>query len=82
MGFASSIEARLQAHKTSAPTAQLIQCWPSKKVWEDAAIASISRIDCEQIGIEAFDCKDLSELTQRAEEFFALMPEPSTGWRR
>ena len=74
LGFATNVENRLKAHKTSAPTATLVKSWPSDKEWERSAIASITRIDCKYIGGEVFECGNLNELIERADVFFGIMP--------
>lgn len=75
LGYASSIEARLQAHKTSAPTAELVEVWPCKKSWEQTIIDSVTRIECVSLSGEVFDCEDLGSLLSRCSELFSLLPE-------
>lgn len=75
LGFASNIESRLAAHHTSAPTAKLIKAWPCKKIWERAIIDSVTRIDCQLIAGEVFDCISLIDLTQRCNNLFGLFPQ-------
>ena len=75
LGFAISIEARLQSHRTAAPTAELIKAWPCKRSWETAAIASVTRIECQLLSGEVFDCESLDTLVSRCDEFFAIMPK-------
>jgi len=74
LGFASNVNARLQAHRTAAPTAQLVKAWPCQKSWEVAAIASLTRQDCQLVANEVFDCNDVNELVTRGDGFFAIMP--------
>jgi hypothetical protein len=74
LGFATDVDARLQAHRTSAPTAIIVKYWPCKKTWECAAIASITRIGCISLSNEVFDCDNLDSLIERAELFFSIMP--------
>ena len=74
LGYAISIEARLQSHRTAAPTAELIKAWPCKRSWETAAIASVTRIECKLLSGEVFDCDDLDALVSRCDQFFAIMP--------
>jgi len=74
LGFAGDVGARLRAHRTAAPTAELVRSWPCRKAWEVAAIASVTREGCEFISNEVFDCDDLNTLVSRADDFFALMP--------
>ena len=74
LGFASCVKARLAAHRTSAPTAELVEAFPCKLIWERTAIDSITRIGCGAISKEVYSCDDLSALVGRATEFFALMP--------
>ena len=74
LGFATGIDARLKSHKTSAPTAILLKSWACKRIWENAAISSITRIECKLIGGEVYDCDNLNNLLARAEAFFSCMP--------
>lgn len=76
LGFALSVEARLNDHRTAAPTATILRIWPCRRSWESAAMASITRVACALIGGEVFDCDDVSSMLQRADEFFSLMPPP------
>jgi len=79
LGFASDVSARLQAHRTVAPTAALVGFWPCKRTWERAAMDSIARIGCQVIANEVFQCDGLAGLVDRGEAFFALMPRQSGG---
>ena len=76
LGFATDALARLSAHRTSAPTAQLVKAWPCHRSWEPCAITSMSRIDCRLIVNEVYECDDLAALIARGDDFFALMPSP------
>jgi len=76
LGFATDVDARLSAHKNTAPTATVIKTYPCMKVWEAAAISSITRVECKNIGGEVFECVNLKRMIQRAEEFFRIMPKP------
>lgn len=75
LGFATNVENRLKAHKTTAPTAILVKSWPSDKEWERSAIVSVTRLDCKHIGGEVFECENLDELIERANIFFGIMPK-------
>lgn len=74
VGFAGDVKARLQAHRTVAPTARLVEAWSCKRAWEQAAIDSITRAGCKLIAGEVFQCDDLAALSGRAKEFFEIMP--------
>jgi hypothetical protein len=74
LGFATDPVRRLEAHRTVSPTAQILKTWRCRLSWETVAIQSISRVDCQPIGGEVFTCTDLDALVQRADAFFALMP--------
>lgn len=74
LGFAKDPEARLASHRTAAPTAMLLRAWPCRRCWEYAAIASITREDCEALSGEVFRTFALGSLVNRGDEFFALMP--------
>lgn len=75
LGFASDVGNRLQAHRTSAPTAWIATSWPCMRSWELAAIASATRTGCQLVGGEVFDCEDLEALISRCNAFFAIMPD-------
>ena len=74
LGFSSALDSRLASYKTVSPTATLLKSYPCRAAWELAAMASITRVECKQIGQEVYDCDDLDKLVERAEQFFALMP--------
>lgn len=75
LGFASKIDARLQAHKMAAPTAKLVETWPCKRVWEYAIIDSITRSECKLLSNEVFECENIERLIESTQAFFKLMPE-------
>ncbi len=74
VGYASDIQQRLAAHRTASPTAELVKHWPCKVVWERAAIDSLTRIGCNLIANEVYNCTDIPALTERGDGFFAIMP--------
>jgi len=76
LGYADDVKQRLREHQTSAPTAQIIGQWRSKRYWEQTAIDSITREECNLVLNEVYEA-DTTELIRRAEEFFALMPSRS-----
>jgi len=75
LGFTTSVDERLAAHRTAAPTAVLSKAWPCDAAWEAAAIASATRIGCRHIANEVYQCDDLAGLIERADAFFAVMPQ-------
>jgi len=75
LGFSTNVDARLQAHRTAAPTASLIETWVCKRTWERAAMDSATKTDCQLIANEVFECGDIDNLVSRCEQFFALMPD-------
>jgi len=74
LGFTNSVESRLQAHRTAAPTAKVLRAWPCKRTWEVAVIDCITQVHCSTVGFEVFDCEKLDALIEKAETFFSLMP--------
>jgi len=77
IGYSESIQVRLSDHRTTAPTLQLLGKWPCKRVWEDAARASITRDSCQHIGGEVYDGEP-EQFIRRASAFFELMPKPQS----
>jgi len=75
LGFASNVNARLATYKTSSPSATLLKSWPCRVSWERAAMDSITRAGCSQIGIEVFTCDDLDRLVRNGDSFFKIMPK-------
>lgn len=74
LGFAVDTGARLDAHRTAAPTAVLLKAWRCKRSWEGAAIASITRAGCQLIANEVYQVDDLGALVEWGDAFFGLMP--------
>lgn len=79
LGFATDVSARLDAHRTSAPTAKLVKAWRCRRSWEIAAIASITREGCKLIMNEVFACDDLGKTVKRGDQFFGVMPNKDTA---
>ena len=77
IGFADNIDRRLVEHRTAAPTAKLLASWPCKRSWDYAAMDSITRSNCKLVLNEVYE-GEVNGFIQRAEEFFALMPNPDS----
>ena len=75
LGFSGNVDARLQAHRASAPTAYLVRMWPCKRTWERAVMDSATRTGCKLIANEVFECDDIDNLVARCGDFFSLMPD-------
>ena len=78
LGFADGVELRLAQHRTSAPTARLLKSWPCRRAWERTAIDALSAIGGALVLNEVFEFEAIDELLQRGDEFFRLLPDPST----
>lgn len=76
IGFADNVEKRLQEHKTSSPTAQLLKYWACKRSWDQAAMDSITRTGCKLIMNEVYE-GEIVDFLKRADEFFSVMPKPN-----
>lgn len=74
VGFTTEIEGRLQKHRCSAPFASVLKSWPSRRVWERAAIECVTD-GCEQLHTEVFRTVSLDAVVARAEAFFKMMPK-------
>lgn len=74
LGFAVDPNTRLKSHQTAAPTAKIIKAWPCKRVWEQAAIDSLTRLDSTHIANEVFDFGSIELMIERGNAFFDLMP--------
>lgn len=83
LGFAQSAERRLDVHRVSSPTAELVKTWRCKRTWEQTAIDSVTREGCRKIGkvigAEVFDTEDLPAVVDRANSFFSIMPHIQGG---
>ena len=81
-GFSNNWQTRLQAHKTTAPTADVVKVWPCKRSWEVAAMDAISRNE-QQIGgdkSEVYDVKSVEMVIERGNKFFSMMPALDNGY--
>lgn len=77
LGFAVDVQERLGQHRTACPTARVLKHWPCRRTWEQAAIDSVTRVGCELVANEVFDCPEPDALVERADQFFSGMPEPN-----
>jgi hypothetical protein len=77
IGYADSVDQRLNEHRTAAPTAKLLKAWPCKRSWDYAAMDSITRQGCKLVLNEVYE-GDITGFLERAESFFALMPSPNS----
>jgi hypothetical protein len=75
LGFADDMAMRMAQHKTAAPTAVLVKCWPCKRSWESTVIDCLS-IDCRLILSEVYECDNVPSLVDKADRLFALLPGP------
>ncbi|WP_374394203.1 hypothetical protein [Tabrizicola sp.] len=73
LGFASSLDERMRAHRTAAPLAKLVKAWPCKLLWEKTAIESIS-YGFERLHTEVFRAAHINDVLRKCERFFDVMP--------
>lgn len=76
VGFADDVKKRFKEHQTASPTAKLIGYWHCKRAWDQAAMDSITRTDCEYVLNEVYE-GDIEGFVNRAKEFFRIMPDPT-----
>ena len=74
LGFTSNISERLRTHRCSAPFATVLETWPCHVLWEKTAIDSVTK-GCEKLYTEVFRTKDITQVKEKCDQFFALMPE-------
>lgn len=72
-GFASSLQARIDAHRTTCPHLELIKKWPCKSVYEPAAIAIAANGSAKLYGNEVYDVESIHETIDRLDKFFAML---------
>jgi hypothetical protein len=72
-GYASSLEQRMSAHRTIAPTLVLVKAWPCRELWERAALAVIENAASGRLGPEVFTVEDVCETVERLDAFFGLL---------
>jgi predicted GIY-YIG superfamily endonuclease len=77
IGYTDNLENRIKEHQTSAPTAKLIKSWRCKRAWDQAAMDSITRSDCELVLNEVYE-GDVEKFIARGNEFFNSMPDENT----
>ena len=74
VGFTSNLVSRMAAHRTVAPSAELIKTWPCKHHWEYTVIDSITRAGCVSLSNEVYDCESIECLVEQCDAFFSLLP--------
>jgi hypothetical protein len=77
LGFAENVSARLEQHRTAAPTAKLLSSWPCRRSWEGTLIECLSLRNCRLIRSEVFECDDVKELIEFANQLFVMFPDPA-----
>ncbi len=75
-GFADDIRARLDHHRTSAPTAVVVKTWPCRRAWEGTVMDCLVAAGCKLILNEVYECDDVTAVVERANAIFALLPSP------
>jgi len=78
LGFADNVETRLAQHRTSAPTARLLKSWPCKRTWERTVMDALAAVGGRLILNEVFEFSDVDTVLRRADELFALLPDPAS----
>lgn len=71
--FTIELDGRLQKRRCSAPFAEYVKTWPSRRVWERAAIDSVTD-GCKRLHTEVFRAASIETVQRRAEAFFSVMP--------
>ncbi len=74
LGFTSNMSERLRAHRCSAPFATILSTWPCHVLWEKTAIDSVTQ-GCEKLYTEVFRTEDITQVKEKCDQFFTLMPE-------
>jgi len=77
LGFADDLNSRLAQHRTAAPTAVVARSWPCKRAWEGTVMDCLTGANCRLIMNEVFECDDVDLLLARADQLFALLPDPA-----
>jgi hypothetical protein len=77
LGFADDLLSRLGQHRTAAPTAAVVKSWPCKRAWEGTVMDCLTAVNCRLILNEVFECDDIDALIARADNLFALLPDPA-----
>lgn len=72
LGFATNVEERLGNHRTAAPTAELVRCWPCKRSFEKTIIAALSSLG-KQVRNEVYDFDNVDLIVSKAETLFSLL---------
>lgn len=55
IGYTDNLETRLREHQTSAPTAKFLGHWKCKRSWDQAAMDSITRDNCQLVMNEVYE---------------------------
>ena len=78
LGFADDAATRLNQHRTSAPTAQLLKTWSCRRAWETTVMDCLTATSCQLILNEVFECEDLDKLLECGDAIFELLPDPNS----
>lgn len=73
VGFASSLQPRLDAHRTTCPSLDLVKHWSCRRVFEPAAIAAAVNGTSMLYGGEVYDAESVEDVVSRLDAFFSLV---------
>lgn len=75
LGFTSDLEQRLSSYRTSSPEVQVLFAIPCRRGWEATSMAALTNVEgCSRVGREVFDYSDSDALSERAGNWFAMLP--------
>jgi hypothetical protein len=74
VGFASNMRERLRQHRCAAPFAEVLATWPCHILWEKTAMDCVTQ-GCQKLHTEVFRAKDMTDVKEKCDQFFSLMPK-------
>lgn len=75
LGYATSLDRRAQAHKTTCPNLKILFQYKIKEVWEKAIIDMMSCASIKRKSQEVFDVKNVKVFIEYAKKILSKFPE-------
>jgi len=74
VGYAASLQSRIESHRCTCPQLELLKSWPCRKVYEHTAIAIAINGSAFSYGGEVYDVASVDDMIARLDSFFGMLP--------
>lgn len=73
IGFATSLNSRLQSHRCTCPQLEVVKTWDCHRTFELAAMAAATNGGARLYGGEVYDVESVADVVTKLDAFFSLV---------